>query len=82
MLVLLTKHLVYPENLQYFLQIYLSSYYIIHYEDLASDPVLHLRRLYDFMGLSFGAREEAQVKEHVEASPDSYQTKRYYSTFR
>ena len=59
------------------------SYYIIHYEDLVSEPLLHLRRLYDFMGFPFGSREEAMVRRHVDADDrDGAEIKKYYSTYR
>ncbi len=58
------------------------SYYFIHYEDLASDPIYHLRRLYDFMGVPFGPAEEEKMRLHTEADSDNDKAGKRFSTYR
>ncbi len=48
----------------------LYSYRQIRYEDLVSDPMAELERLYEFMGVSFGPRERDLVQKHVNATND------------
>ena len=75
------------KNTPFFFHSIVFSYYLIRYEDLVSDPLFHLERLYAFAGLRFGASERETVLEHTQRRRGQEQEKRtkdegYYSTFR
>ena len=68
------------------------SYYLVRYEDLVSDPLGQLQRLYAFMEVPFTEREDRMVRAHTGMAPADGEEAEitlkggkkpaYYSTYR
>ena len=65
-------------------QQFFARYFLLKYEDLATDPVPSISNLYSSLGLEFGPDQLLKVEEHVGLAkmPQHSKPRQYYSTYR